>query len=1743
MRNLSKTLPLSIGLLFCCFFTSNLWSQNRIYNAVDDYHTMGFSDAVSQISPFGNDSNGSNGNNRSFYDSDTSSATIIQNPKNGTVKKRGYVFEYRYSKNGNRFDTIKYSLCNSLGQCDTASIFITILQPPVTQDDYDSVRNGSYKTIYLFKNDYYVESLQPIPNNSNRGLSIIKQSKHGYIDVNVSYDYTLFHSDGSFIGKDTITYQYCNNNGCDTANIYLTIFNDPPVAINYEYVYALSGIKSIGNLKIDYDSNWRDKHSFTVITSNKMALTLNSDGSYVYKSSDDYVGRDTVTYKVCDNYNACDTAIIVFDVHPKVKYFLAINDTFSACSGCTRLYYPYVNDIDPATGIQATFGAYSIKLLDSTKHGKIVLDEQIFNITYQSDADFVGIDSVHYIEFDDYLGFYDTATIFFIVKKDRSPQANNDYETTNFHTLLRGDVSDNDDDPEDNIDYSSYSVVNLPKYGDFEFTGRYGRFTYMPNSIFSGKDTIAYSVCDESVPTLCDTGLLVVTVLANQPPLTGEKHIYAAYLENISTNLYSRFLMIDPENDLNLNSFKLVKAPKYCDFHLDSTGNYTAFFKTQNVKDTVIYSICDNGGLCTEGYIFIKVESNRAPQLYDKNYSMSKNFELKGYLYLSDTESNLDSNALQLLKPAQQGSLKWVMNKANYEINFTYKPHTNFIGIDTIHYKVCDTEGLCDSAYLIIDVKDNVPPTAVDDIIQMESNYSVQGDAQNNDFDIDYNLDPQSFRIVRYPKQGQFSMSWTGSFQLYLNNILESPDTVSYQVCDNLGLCDTAKIIFRPKGYSDNSTGTIATNKEIITIVNTATNVSVFYNMPKYGKIIQHSSNGGTCELGSNISIVKATEHGTASGINEGLNTYTPNTDFVGNDTLKILVVYYLNNSLCSNEQGFLIDTLTYIFIVGDYPNLRVVNIKTYKNMPFKSSNIKKPSGNTMIAIIGNIPDYGTATLDTNITLTYTPHRDFVGTDYVRIIVCSNSGCDTTIFYISVIESISKAPEANDDNVTLAKNTSVTVNFLFNDSDNGSPILHSDIMYLERGTATMNSNNTLTYTPPKDFVGTDRLDYRICNTIFCDTASIYFTITNVIDNPIKHAPVAINDYFITDENIPLSNTVASNDFDEDNDLKINSFKVLKTTKNGVLILKEEGSFLYTPEQNFVGSDTASYTVCDTTGLCDTAWIFIDVAKAYHHPTLGMDSFTNTFNTPLKGSVALNDSDVDNDLNKTSYTIAALPKKGSIKMGSDGQFLYLPPYNFVGKDTFYYEACDLRNLCSTAMCIITTQASYITGKIYIDENGDGIQNANEQVLPNAQIRINNRTEVVTNASGDYQILVDTSKNYILTPSYNTSVYTFNPLSKTVVTGKNFDQRIDNQDFMLRPIKTVSDLVVSVEQGNARPGFVSISTLTFTNKGTSTISGTLNLKIDNYLTYATANVEPTIINDKALTWHFADLKPFESRNINISLKTAVISPFNYSTKIDYNGLLATGVDIDTSNNKGVSSMQVRGSFDPNDISVDVTEVKQTGTIKESVIPLIYTIRFQNTGNAEAYRVEVIDTLSEKLDISSLEMLSASHPFEMKIVSDSSNQTVVKWIFDNINLVDSTTKEACSHGFIKYRINNFKAKTNYSKDSILNKAAIYFDFNEPVLTNIASTLFTFSTPIREINNLSFQVYPNPTSDWVNITCEKNVEAVIELSNLYGQIIQRQILRGTSGQVNLADLQNGIYILTIKNGQKQGAVKILKQ
>ncbi|WP_238395855.1 DUF7619 domain-containing protein [Pontibacter pudoricolor] len=157
-------------------------------------------------------------------------------------------------------------------------------------------------------------------------------------------------------------------------------------------------------------------------------------------------------------------------------------------------------------------------------------------------------------------------------------------------------------------------------------------------------------------------------------------------------------------------------------------------------------------------------------------------------------------------------------------------------------------------------------------------------------------------------------------------------------------------------------------------------------------------------------------------------------------------------------------------------------------------------------------------------------------------------------------------------------------------------------------------------------------------------------------------------------------------------------------------------------------------------------------------------------------------------------------------------------------------------------------------------------------------------------------------------------------------------------------------------------------------------------------------------------------------------------------------------------------ITDSYDPND-----KQVTPTGLTSENYTPtgvaLTYKIRFQNTGTDVAYRVVVVDTLSENLDISTLQMGSASHNYRFDVTGKGS--PVLTWTFDNIMLPDSNRNEPGSHGYIQFSI---KPKADLPEKTLVeNFADIFFDFNSPVRTNITTNrIYDMPEVISEADRL---------------------------------------------------------------------------
>ena len=234
------------------------------------------------------------------------------------------------------------------------------------------------------------------------------------------------------------------------------------------------------------------------------------------------------------------------------------------------------------------------------------------------------------------------------------------------------------------------------------------------------------------------------------------------------------------------------------------------------------------------------------------------------------------------------------------------------------------------------------------------------------------------------------------------------------------------------------------------------------------------------------------------------------------------------------------------------------------------------------------------------------------------------------------------------------------------------------------------------------------------------------------------------------------------------------------------------------------------------------------------------------------------------------------------------------------------------------------------------------------------------------------------------------------------------------------------------------------------------------------------------------------------------------------------------------------QVRTSFDPNDISAVAT-----GTQTEHFIPknteIEYTIRFQNTGNDTAFVVRLLNMLPPELDKTTLKIGASSHPMTYSLKGNG----VLEFLFTHILLVDSTTNEAASHGFVRYKIST---KPNLSSgQTIDNQANIYFDYNAPVATNTyrhtiandVASVFLSLEPAFAQSNTTLKIMPNPMTDFAIFELETDRlltqnKATLTLYNTLGQAVHSKNFENNRLTLQRADLPQGCYFYSVKIGEE---------
>jgi photosystem II stability/assembly factor-like uncharacterized protein len=350
-------------------------------------------------------------------------------------------------------------------------------------------------------------------------------------------------------------------------------------------------------------------------------------------------------------------------------------------------------------------------------------------------------------------------------------------------------------------------------------------------------------------------------------------------------------------------------------------------------------------------------------------------------------------------------------------------------------------------------------------------------------------------------------------------------------------------------------------------------------------------------------------------------------------------------------------------------------------------------------------------------------------------------------------------------------------------------------------------------------------------------------------------------------------------------------------------------------------------------------------------------------------------------------------------------------------------------------------SPVNGKVFIDENSNGIFDLGEQNVPGSIAKFANYPAItVSDSLGEF---------IVTAPAYDTLKIL--PPSKYMVSNPPFHVTSPDStayNFAINYIPGIYDLSIDITADMAAIRGSNVKYyLTIRNEGTEVIDAGVQLEFDSQIELISSTIFPNSTNNNILEWSLPALNISEF--VVIKLEFYLPPNLALNSKIIFSGSVQplNNIDYFTGNNLAILNQKIIGSFDPNDKLVEPEGSISTLQLQDENY-LDYTIRFQNTGNYLAAKVIIIDTLDTDLDHSTFRIISHSHPLVWNILDGG----IVEFIFDDINLPDSVSNEAESHGFVKYTI---KCKNDISAgEEVQNTAHIYFDFNDPIATNTTTS-----------------------------------------------------------------------------------------
>ncbi len=644
--------------------------------------------------------------------------------------------------------------------------------------------------------------------------------------------------------------------------------------------------------------------------------------------------------------------------------------------------------------------------------------------------------------------------------------------------------------------------------------------------------------------------------------------------------------------------------------------------------------------------VIITLDMNAAPDAMADTYTTDEDTVLTvpapGIL-ANDTDPESDALSAILVSDVSHGTLDLAADGS-----FVYTPALNFSDIDSFTYEASDGKAESDPVTVTITVDlVNDAPVASDqtEIVNKDTSKEITLVATDADGDT------LEYSIVDLPMHGGVVL---------VENVATYTPTEGYAGPDSF--------TFKANdGTSDSNTATVNIKVNIPPVA-TGQNVETPEDTAKEITLVASDADGVTLEY----SIVGQPGHGDVVLV-DNLATYTPDPDYNGPDSF----TFKVNDGAADSSVATVSITVT---PVNDAPVAEDLTETTEEDTPKDITLVATDvEDDTLTYAIVDQPAHGTVTL-VGTTATYTPELNFNGEDsftYKANDVLEDS--EMAVVTITVTP-VNDAPVAVADAYTTDEDTVLTVlapGILANDTDaDGDEMTIIPVDDVSNGTLDWTLNGGFIYTPVAEFNGTATFSYKLTDGE-ADSNTVVVTITVT---PVNDDPVAVEDAYTTDEDTVLTISapgILGNDSDADGDtITVDSYT--KAPQFGTLILNADGSFTYTPGDNFHGTDSFVYKVIDGKPFSsDEATVTITVNLVNDAPVAVADDYTTNEDEVLTidalTGVLENDIDIDGD--ELTAVLVDDVSHGTLALATDGSFVYTPAENSLESDSFTYKVSD------------------------------------------------------------------------------------------------------------------------------------------------------------------------------------------------------------------------------------------------------------------------------------------------------------------------------------------------------------------------------------------------------------------------------------------------------------------------------------